>query len=156
MDLTTEERGQLHRIFVAEWQEWFDVDPQPGCWLWKRGKMSAGYGVVWVRSSCQRAHRVSYAYHVGPIPEGKVIMHKCDVRLCVNPEHLQPGTPQENTSDMVVKGRNSRKLSDDQVRQIRWEHVELGISRSELGARYGVTSRLISYILRRESWAHLS
>lgn len=67
------------------------------CWLWTAATRN-GYG--WFRSDTGKntgAHRWSYEYHVGPIPEGLVIDHLCRVRHCVNPAHLEPVTPLENT-----------------------------------------------------------
>jgi hypothetical protein len=156
MDLTTKERGRLHRVFVVEWQEWFDVDPQSGCWLWKRSKHWKGYGLVSLKSKTLRAHRLAYAFHVGPIPEGEHVLHSCDVRNCVNPLHLFVGTNQDNVSDKIAKGRNGRKLSVEQVRQIRRDRVELGLSSAKLGKAYSVSTRAIQKILSRENWARLS
>ena len=50
--------------------------------------------------------RVAYELAVGPIPDGRDLMHSCDVRHCVRPEHLRPATAQENAQDMVAKGRD--------------------------------------------------
>lgn len=81
-----------------------------GCWLWGRSRMSSGYGKL---SSGGRAdarhmgaHRVAYELLNGAIPAGLVVMHQCDERLCVNPFHLSLGTMQDNSRDMVAKGRN--------------------------------------------------
>lgn len=139
MILTSEERGWLHRIFVAEWQEWFDVDPQSGCWLWKRSKMSRGYGNLWLNSKTHLAHRMSYAYHTGPIPEGLCVMHSCDTPLCVNPAHISVGTNMDNVHDKMTKGRAAAKFTEELVRQIRRERAETGISYRALGKAYGVS-----------------
>lgn len=67
-----------------------------GCWLWVAGMHYKGYGVFhWDRKD-RKAHRVSYEAVHGPIPEGLQIDHLCRTRRCVNPDHLEPVTSQEN------------------------------------------------------------
>jgi hypothetical protein len=72
-----------------------------GCLLWLGGVTLGGYGVfaeLANRGSEEKsmAHRWSWEYHVGPIPEGLDIDHLCRIRACVNPDHLEPVTRQEN------------------------------------------------------------
>ena len=73
----------------------------PGCWLWTASTKGNGYGQFGVGSGADRknlqAHRASYEFYVGPIPPGLEIDHLCRVRSCVNPAHLEPVTPLENT-----------------------------------------------------------
>ena len=78
--------------------ERYEVDAN-GCWLWTRAVYvhRGGYGAVTVHGSPWRAHRLSYELLVGPIPDGMVLDHLCNVTRCVNPEHLEPVTSHENT-----------------------------------------------------------
>ena len=80
--------------------------PPEGCWIWTGSCNSSGYGVISHAGSILRAHRVSYVLHVGEIPDGKLLRHTCDVRNCVQPAHLKPGTYAENTADMMERGRH--------------------------------------------------
>lgn len=68
-----------------------------GCWIWQGGLDSGGYGQITVDRTNRRAHRVSYEVFVGPVPDGLQLDHRCRVHPCVNPAHLEPVTPRENT-----------------------------------------------------------
>jgi len=68
-----------------------------GCWLWTACKNQKGYGRFGIGNKTYLAHRVSYEMHVGPIPAGLQIDHLCRNRMCVNPDHLEVVTTQENT-----------------------------------------------------------
>jgi len=82
-------------------------EPMTGCWLWMGSCGNSGYGKLSIGHS-QRisAHRASYALFNGPIEDNACVLHKCDVRTCVNPDHLFLGTKADNTQDMVRKGRH--------------------------------------------------
>ncbi|WP_192630211.1 HNH endonuclease signature motif containing protein [Lysobacter sp. OAE881] len=69
-----------------------------------------GYGQFWNGHRPEQAHRVSYRLHVGPIPVGLEIDHKCSTRSCINPTHLRAVTHRQNIarSDAVM-GVNARK-----------------------------------------------
>ncbi|MGP5219476.1 HNH endonuclease signature motif containing protein [Arthrobacter rhombi] len=74
-----------------------NIEPGPGgCWLWRRSKSPDGYGWASLGDKTHQAHRLAYALIVGTIPEGLHLDHKCRVRHCVNPSHLEPVTPREN------------------------------------------------------------
>lgn len=75
-----------------------DVDDVNGCWVWRRGRDSHGYGTIHVQRKQVGAHRVSYETFVGPIPEGLQLDHLCRNRACVNPGHLEPVTSRINTN----------------------------------------------------------
>ena len=81
---------------------------QGGCWIWtaaKRNKNRDSYGCLKYKGKMIDAHRMSWIIHNGEIPLGMCICHKCDVRLCVNPDHLFLGTHSGNMVDALSKGR---------------------------------------------------
>src|SRR5688572_336575 len=102
-------------------REWLfsavDTVPECGCWIWRGCKISGGYGTVGVggKGSYKSVHRASYEIHHGEIPDGLVVMHKCDTPSCVNPDHLTVGTKGENNRDRRNKARCASKLNADQV-----------------------------------------
>jgi hypothetical protein len=80
---------------------WTKVEKTDGCWLWRGvvDHQSGSYG----RYGGVRAHRIAYEYLVGPIPDGLVIDHRCQNRICVNPAHLRVCTIKQNTEHMVPR-----------------------------------------------------
>ena len=78
-----------------------------GCWEWNGARLaSGGYGSFRAHGRSVRAHRFAYELFVGPIPDGAMVRHKCDNPPCVNPEHLEIGTHQQNMWDMSDRERS--------------------------------------------------
>jgi hypothetical protein len=98
----------VRRTLSIEDRFWANVLKTSTCWLWKGSKRPNGYGRLQVRGEVNKTfgvHRLSWELHNGPIPSGLFVCHKCDVPLCVNPEHLFLGTQLENMRDRRAKGR---------------------------------------------------
>lgn len=82
-----------------------DFEGSGGCWLWVAAKNHLGYASVYWKGATAVAHRLIYRELAGEIPAGLVLDHLCRVRHCVNPDHLEPVTQQEN----VVRGASANK-----------------------------------------------
>jgi hypothetical protein len=91
------------------------VEVTSGCWLWKAGLTSSGYGGFGLRGKVHMAHRVAYEHWKAPIPPQMEVDHLCYTRNCVNPEHLRVCTRAENcaTARQVLKTHCSRGHSLD-------------------------------------------
>ena len=81
------------------------VNKTDTCWLWTGALNSKGYGSLRVNGKSVSAHRLSFLWFKGDIPDGMLICHTCDTPSCVNPDHLWLGTPKDNHKDMWDKGR---------------------------------------------------
>lgn len=85
-----------------------DVKDKNACWLWTASLNSKGYGSFAIKGSGVSAHKISWAlaHNDGTLSDSKShVMHSCDVRSCVNPNHLSLGTPRDNAQDALSKGR---------------------------------------------------
>jgi hypothetical protein len=142
-----------------------------GCWLWQGAKRD-GYGRFWFRGEPQNAHRVAWQLVRGDIPPGVFVLHRCDVRACVNPDHLFLGMHSDNMADMKAKGRavsglvlypdraargervSLAKLTAADVREIR-RRADNGETQRALGSAFGVDHKTIGSVLSRRTWAHV-
>lgn len=80
------------------------------CWLWTGYKMPNGYGAISIDGHTYTAHRLMYLVAFGDVPTTLQVCHRCDIRHCINPDHLFLGTAQDNTNDMVAKNRHTPRL----------------------------------------------
>lgn len=128
------------------------------CWVWMRGHIRNGYGRMRFNKKSELSHRVAWKLFNGPIPPGQMILHRCDVRGCVNPEHLFLGTHSENMQDMSIKERGGMCFGEDhygsrltlaQVREI----VKYDGPTMNLASKYKVSDTLIRRIRNGTAWA---
>lgn len=117
-----------------------------------------GYGATSPKGKYKLVHRVAWEVANGPIPKGMFVLHRCDVRTCINPDHLFLGTHKDNMRDMQQKRRaaagdrnGSAKLKPDMVREIRASDL----THKVLSEKYGVAMATISFIKTRRIWRHI-
>jgi len=143
--------GTLERFF-----SFISIDPVTRCWLWTGARDAKGYGFF----DSKRAHRCSFELCVGDIPGGLLVLHRCDVRNCVNPYHLFLGTDKDNAEDKNLKGRGnnprgeaagSARLTEDEVRSI----IDDTRTQEEIARQYGIAQTTVSAIKRRQNWSHI-
>ena len=136
-------------------------EPNSGCWLWIGTQLKSGYGNFRNEyGMAEGAHRVSYRFFVGEIPDGMDVCHKCDVRPCINPGHLFAGTRLENVQDAMNKGRTARgdRLNMPQAKLTTAAVLAIRVSSESgnaLASRYNVTRKYIYEIRGRKRWAYL-
>ena len=96
-----------HRGYLQELVRTGYPDRPDECWLWPGAKDRTGYGVIGFNGRMQKAHRVAYELHVGPIPDGLMLDHICHTRDCFNPTHLEPVTNGQNGQNRAGLGANN-------------------------------------------------
>ena len=139
------------------------------CYSWGGYINSGGYGQYTLRLSSGKtnahpAHRISWYYHTGEWPSGKLVLHKCHNRECTNPDHLELGTHKDNMRHRSESGRQTRptgskngnaKLTEDDVQAIKRDYSLGKVSQGKLAKQYGVTRSVISNIVNEKTWRHL-
>lgn len=124
------------------------------CWEWLGSVTVGGYGETNYKGRHINAHRLAWMVYKGEVPDGLLVLHKCDVRTCCNPRHLFLGTPQDNMDDMMRKGRHNilkghecpwAKFTDDQIREIR-QLIKEGQGPTMLSKKFNVKRGVISDI----------
>jgi len=133
---------------------------QTKCHLWN-GIEKNHHGIYGKESS----HRVIWEHHKGKIEKGMVVRHKCDVGLCVNIEHLEIGTRQDNIRDMNERGRargggskgensTSSKIKKEDVIFIRENYTKM--KKKELSEKYKISIGQLHRIYKGERWADIT
>ena len=135
-----------------------------GCFICTSHSRNKGYPLSWFNGKKVRLSRFVYEQMHGEIPEGHVIRHKCDVRACINPEHLETGTQQENIWDAYKRNRmkccvgernSNAKLTIEKVKEIKVALENKSDSNYGLARRYGVSDMAIRKIKKGQMWAYV-
>lgn len=155
VDIGVRVMGELADEFLKR----FALTGSNDCWVWQ-GSMNGAYGALNFQRSTYAAHRVSYSFFIGLIPDGLHICHECDNPPCVNPLHLFAGTHADNMADMKAKGRarglvgvkhHSAKLNDHAAMQI---FLSQG-PQSDIANKFGVSRETVSGIKNKRYWKHI-
>ena len=151
------------------------INETTGCWEWQLYRDADGYGRIAVpahgKETNWAAHRLSFVLFnndMKPIPNGMLVMHQCDNRCCVNPDHLKLGTQKENMREAADRGRvgirlgeknNLAKLNARAVKKIkrRWVGKKVPLDEArQLADQYGVHHQTIRDIASGKTWTHIS
>lgn len=148
------------------WRKTLKAGPDE-CWLWTGAKLESGYGRIdrgGRGSKNLLAHRAAMEVVTGaPVPDHLVVMHSCDNPSCVNPAHLSVGTYEQNSADMIMKGRHKvvamkgtenahAKLTDEAVRDIRTSRKP----QAALARQYGVSEATVAAVIHGRTWRHVT
>lgn len=150
---------------------------ETGCWEYTGVIGKNGYGMMSYEGRQQGAHRVSWQLFIGLIPKGLWVLHHCDNRPCIRPDHLFLGTAADNNADMDRKGRANRigftaetagdgwryrkgedspvsRLTEGEVKEIRRRYKN-GERQIPLAEEFDLAQSHVSRIVRREVWDHI-
>lgn len=135
------------------------------CWLYKSVQRckSSGYGMIYINQRYYSAHRFSWELYNGRIPKGKFCLHRCDIRNCVNPDHLFLGTNKDNMRDKVKKGRanvpygekhHGSIINDNIAKKIKL-NIKKGISAPEIAKNFNISKGIVFAIKSGKCWKHV-
>lgn len=138
------------------------VQSDGGCVLWTRLIDTKGYGEMWYRGRRVRCHRLAWRLAHGEEAKHNVC-HKCDVRNCINPDHLFDGTQSENMRDCIAKGRrNASRGRMGGRRKLRAEHIPEIVRRHGSGEKLTVIAKTFDVdpmtifdVVHGLSWKHI-
>ena len=130
-----------------------------GCWIADNAPEPSGYVRLNREGKRWMAHRRAWHETHGPIPPGLLVLHRCDVRRCINPGHLFLGDQQANMDDMGAKGRRrtgeqmtGSKLTEAKVRVIRSTRM----SDKDIAEIMGVAKGTVQRIRQGKKWRHVA
>jgi len=150
---------------------WRHVHKTPTCWIWTASTTGSGYGQFRVGDRKVKAHRFSWLLAGGMIPDGSILCHTCDNKICVNPAHLVLGDHGDNARDRQLKGRGAsgpdprkgRPCEHNPATKLNWEAVNRirylrrqGRSVREIAATIGISQSQVRNIAAGRNWKDVS
>lgn len=131
------------------------------CWEWTAARGRQGYGCFVIAGKLLKAHRVSWEFANGEIPNGMFVLHSCDNPPCVNPSHLHLGNVKTNSDEKVSRGRQPKgesngrsKLTEKEVKEIRRLRKSGEILRN-IASLFNIHISNVSFITRKDHWKFL-
>lgn len=144
---------ELHRKRLIELLARYTAPPnEGGCCYWTGPVDKDGYGCIGIGRYKYRISHVVWQLANGPVPAGLFMLHKCDAPPCITLEHLFPGTPADNSKDMVLKGRSARGEKQHKAK-LTAEDV-LAIRAGEKGP-WPISAQHKSRVKHGHSWKHI-
>jgi hypothetical protein len=153
----------IDETLIKRFREKVEKGRANDCWNWTASTAGKGYGQLKLPGTRRQvyAHRLSYEIHIGPVPDGILVLHTCDNPRCVNPKHLFLGTSGDNLTDMAQKGRHlygernkQHRLTEAKVNAI-FDLSERGWVQHRIAAKFSVGQMTVCRILRGERWKHV-
>lgn len=151
-------QARVARPFDDCWR----LNSETGCHEWQRSLDDDGYGQrIRVGTKRVKPHRFAYERAHGPIADSLMVLHRCDNRRCVNPDHLFVGTDADNKADMCRKARHAygtrqglAKLNEISVERIR--DIKLcGATYKVIAHYFGISIATVSQVVRGVTWRHV-
>lgn len=116
------------------------------CWLWTRGKTTAGYAEAFAEGRVVYAHRAMYESRVGPIGAGLTTHHRCEQRSCINPDHMEFLTREDHAG-----AAGHGKLTADQAADV-CARARAGQPHREIAAQFDISTAMVSLIRNGKRW----
>lgn len=154
--------GEFVRVISERMASKFIPEPNSGCWIWEGAVNLQGYGKLNFNGRMIAAHRMSFFLSGKDTSGGPNVLHSCDNRVCINPDHLHSGTHRQNNLEMYKRlrrpaGERSHlaKLSTKRVFQI-LEARSLGLSYAKIGSVFDVYAQTAHDICSGKSWSNVT
>lgn len=151
-------KPKSHRSIIDRIESNYLPEPNSGCWLWTGYVANDGYGQIKINGERWKAHIMSFNIFRGGLSGGKMILHTCDIRCCINPDHLYEGDVRDNSRDMVNRGRS---LAGEKHHRAKLQNHHIPLIRSakgkysEIGKLFGISRTVVGKIKTRKAWSSI-
>jgi hypothetical protein len=149
---------------IGNYKEIAYKETPDGCWECTSHSLDKGYPKFTRENRKWFISRWMYTQNIGPIPEGMIVRHKCDNPMCINPTHLELGTPYDNSADMVARGRstvgkqwkNKSRIPLEKIKEIKKALKDpIKKSYATIGKKFGVSKNTVMSISKGWTWSDI-